>query len=690
MPQLVYCDRHFPLGDDEMILGRHADCSIYVRDGRASRKNSRIFKGTDGNWIVEDLDSANGTRVNGQEIFSPRPLINGDIISIGKDRIWFIVEVPDTNPSPSDPGTEVISKLPTEHQDPLIGTTCGSCRILSAIGTGFTGNTYRAEILSTGRSAAFRLYHAHFAERDALFPERMIEAIRAAARVTSPDAIQILDCGIEGQRPWYAMELLDGQSLEEKIARDGRFELTQALDCLLTIAQMLATCHAQNLNHLSLSPASVFIDTNGRIRIADIGLSAALIGATHRRHAVPNPWHSAPERLAGSIGDHRSDIYSLGCIFYHLLMGESPLASGEAQSASHAPAVDLKTSGGSNTQVPSDIPLPTLCDKRPGMPIRVDEILAGTLARSPEWRYQSVDELIADLKQLKDNPTQASSKPRKSGFNKGPSSSRSSATELVAPVPRRSTVKRKQSSTTMVLSVLLIGAIGALVYNFVSQSPSLEKAATAAANVTASRHPNVIPSTTPSDSSRNSSPPENSKLQPDIIQNDGTIINELAFAGPEDLQSLEVLQGEPQLHDHGLTSSPGTACGISDVTIISGDTWQSELDIEATPHGTLPPQVAVSFQADDNKPTILLRITPQSRMARMLTSLGTEQFHIDAAAPGTMRIRFECKQGNLTITDRNDIIAMVKDLILPPNTRIHISISGMDWKISRIKTVTSP
>lgn len=911
MPHLVYDGRTFDLADGELILGRHPECSVYVRDGRASRRNSRVFKADDGLWTIEDLDSANGTRVNGEEIFSPRKLAHGDVVSIGKARIWFTtestVEINDTELTP-EAGMPV---LPVEKADPMEGATCGGCRILKLLGTGFAGAMYRAEMLSTGRAVALRLYRPEFAQRDAAFPQRMLEAIRAAARFSHPDAMPILDCGILDNRPWYATELVNGESLGERIDRDGRCEPRQAVEIALKAASVLAAGHAQGLCHLTLSPASILMDADGRMRLVDLGLGAALSGATDRRRAMPNPWHAAPERIAGETGDQRSDIYSLGALLYHLLIGEAPNAEHEPRPGDQA--LERRST--------ADAPVVTVCDQLPELPKRVDEILAGAMARLPAWRYGSMDEVVADLTRLQEQlaapvrggrpvPARAAAPPPRSataGAEPRPPAALpgAGAAPLPPPVPRR-TVRNHGGAGQWIVWGTVAVAVCYGAYHFGSQNqskaesqrnahlalvdkprrddgdtfiptppPTTPTATTGDGDALHKRWQGIeeqvgryaavnawprvdktfqdfiatLPASAPAtltDAVRSkrqslstrgeawyqerraalpdqagprwaelnrlrdqvppghredinlllretgvrldqevaalrakagrmvedgrfealatlsgafrSLPPgavvgsrvqslraqltevqllkerwntdwvttrqqlgdvqgelvlakaaaqfltgadadalqtmtaikDEDPLSPRRDRLLGMNVTDLTFTGPEDLQMLDMLQGEPRLTDRALTAQAGTACGIACTAPLSGATWRTEVVVEAKPAGDLPPQVAISLQGDDGKPTVQLRVAPDARNLRVQTAAGTEQFQPGPPTAGVMRLRFECRDGTLSVKDRDEPLAEVKGVTLLPGTRLQMDITGLDWRVTQIRVVAAP
>lgn len=904
MPQLVYDGRTYELTDAELVLGRHVECQIFVRDGRASRRNTRVFRHEDGGWSVEDLDSANGTRVNGEDIFSPHRLVHGDVVSIGKARIWFSSErsaqVDHTDTTPG----EGLPVVPAEKVDPLVGTTCGSCLIKARIGSGFMGTMYRAEMVSTGRAVALRLYPAEFAARDAGFPQRVLEAIRAVGRFSHPDLVPILDCGVLDQRPWYAMELVQGISLGERIDRDGRLSPRQAVEMTLAIARILAASHAKGLCHLTLSPASILVDDNDRVRLVDLGLGAALAGVTDKRHALANPWHAAPEQRSGEGGDQRSDIYSIGAVLYHLLTGDAP---GNRRDGGDR-ALERKHV--------EEAAVPTVCDQIPELPKRTDEILAGALARLPAWRYAAMEELVTDLTRLLEQLTapvrggrpapRPVPPPRSAAVDAAPKPAPHAGPAVAPVVPRRAS-RPQGSSMQWLLWVALIGAAGfaAVQFGFGHQSDAEATLNTHLTQTDAPRRaqdyvdPLAVrsettpaPTTLENDSlvkrwrtieeqidryaSINAWPrvdkafqdflaalPANApetlratvreqrqklsmqseqwyqaryknlpdqlgprwveltrlrdqvpaarrdevnlllretgvrldqeitalhvkagrllesgsfdalnalagtfrSLPPDAVvgrrvqalrtqltevqalkslwqtdwattrqalgnaQGEGALakaaalflvaadteamqalatiadgnplaarrdrllgmnVTDLRFAGPGDLQMLEMLQGTPVLADQALSAPPGTPCGLACTAPLSGKDWQTEVVMEANASGETPPQLAISLKVDDQKPIVQLLIAPDACTVRVHGAAGNEQFQPGPPTAGIMRLGFICRDGALIIKDRDETLAETKGVVLPAGTRLTIDITGMEWRMTQLRVVAAP
>ncbi len=317
MSTLVYDGKEYPL-TNELVMGRHRDCSIPLADGKASRRHARVFLKSDGTVWVEDLDSANGTLVNSEEIFSPRQLFDGDRVVIGKSKVLFRGDTVETTPAHGSP---VIA-------DPkaMVGTLVGGCRIGEMIGAGSMGVVYRGKQLSLDREVAVKIFSAEVVQRDQAFAERFLKEARLAGSIQHPSVVQIHECGQQDNVLWYSMELVEGDTVEDLLARDGKFEPMLALIVTEQAAAALQAAHAKNIVHRDLTPANLMLSKEGKIKLLDLGLSRAINSgrATGKKTVIGNPWYMSPERAKGEDGDARSDIYSLGCTLYQLITGDPP------------------------------------------------------------------------------------------------------------------------------------------------------------------------------------------------------------------------------------------------------------------------------------------------------------------------------------------------------------------------------
>jgi pSer/pThr/pTyr-binding forkhead associated (FHA) protein len=382
MSKLVYDGKEFPLVN-ELVMGRHRDNPIPLADGKASRRHARVFVKEDRTEWVEDLDSANGTLVNGEEIFSPRQLKDGDRIVIGKCKVVYRSDAPEASPPAGSP----VAADPAE----MVGKLVGGYRIGALLAAGSMGVVYKAKQLSLDREVAVKIFNAEVTKRDQDFAERFLREARVAGSVPHPSVVQIHECGQQDNLLWYSMELVDGETLEDLLARDGRFEPLLALIVSDQAAAALQAAHAKGLVHGDVTPANLMLSKEGKIKLLDLGLAKVLnsgrAATRAKKAAVGNPWYMSPERAKGEAGDARSDIYSLGCVLFHLLSGGPPFDD------DHPKAI-LKAH--------LESPIPSLLDKVPNLPKKLDELVHSMLSKNPEWRHGTMEEVIADLKSARE------------------------------------------------------------------------------------------------------------------------------------------------------------------------------------------------------------------------------------------------------------------------------------------------
>lgn len=378
MPKLIYADRTLSLEGSEAVLGRHRECTLQVDDDKASRRHVRLFV-SEGAWWVEDLESANGTSLNGNPLSARHKLAHQDTIGIGKSRIQFHDES-------LAPAPVVLERRSAAAQgvagnpEVLLGRTLGGYELLAVLGKSRLGATYRARQISLAREVAVKIFTPELAGRGE-FAERLLEAVRQAAAVKHQYLVRLHECGRDEELGglWYSMELVDGDRLTDLLERDGALAPAVAGLVIERTALGLQALHAAGLVHRDVQPRNVMLSDSGQVKLGEPGLAEALALG---RGTVGDPAFCAPE---GPV-DARSDLYSLGCLFFTLLTGRPPFAGAtpEALAKAHREA-----------------PIPSLRDTLPKLPAKLDELVHGLLAKNPEWRYGSVQEVLAELLPLR-------------------------------------------------------------------------------------------------------------------------------------------------------------------------------------------------------------------------------------------------------------------------------------------------
>ena len=212
----------------------------------------------------------------------------------------------------------------------LIG---GRYRLVAPIGAGAMGEVWRADHTSLGTSVAVKLVDtANSEDVGELLGRFQLEA-RAAAQLRSPHIVQILDHGVDAGVAFMAMELLEGESLEQRIERRGKLTASEAAHVLRELARGLDRAHAAGIVHRDLKPPNVFIarvDSVEVVKVLDFGI-AKIVGTPKDAHlqtqagfVVGTPAYMSPEQVLGKSVDHRSDLWQLAIIAFECILGKRP------------------------------------------------------------------------------------------------------------------------------------------------------------------------------------------------------------------------------------------------------------------------------------------------------------------------------------------------------------------------------
>jgi tetratricopeptide (TPR) repeat protein len=211
--------------------------------------------------------------------------------------------------------------------------------LVREIGRGAFGVVYEARDRDLGRPVAFKAVRA--GDRAALREERLLREAEAAARLSHPNIVTLHDVGRTAQGPYLVLELLRGQTLEDRLDQ-GPIPTREALRIAVEIAKGLAHAHAEGVVHRDLKPANVFLREDGQVKLLDFGLAHAL---GRRRIEGGTPAFMAPEQWKGAPEDERTDVFALGVLLFHMLSGELPWPGDDdghrVQSSRPAPGLDV-------------------------------------------------------------------------------------------------------------------------------------------------------------------------------------------------------------------------------------------------------------------------------------------------------------------------------------------------------------
>ena len=267
----------------------------------------------------------------------------------------------------------------------MIGAQLGKYRIDRKLGSGGMATVYAATHTTLGSPVAIKVLHEHLADQ-ASFRERFLREAQAAAALRHPGVTQVFDVEATDDVCYIAMELLEGETLEARLAARGdgasALPVPEAVEIIGTVGEALAYAHRQGIIHRDVKPANVMITRDGRIVLADFGLAAVMdqTRITAEGTTAGTPSYMSPEQVLGDQGDARSDIYSLGVMLYQLVSGALPFASDTLAGMLQ----------GHLEKAP-----PPLADKVTALPPGIERAVEIALRKRPEERFATVDDMLA-------------------------------------------------------------------------------------------------------------------------------------------------------------------------------------------------------------------------------------------------------------------------------------------------------
>src|SRR6201996_2809104 len=266
----------------------------------------------------------------------------------------------------------------------LLGTTLnGRYRLEARIGSGGMSTVYRAVDGTLQRQVAIKLMNREItSDSDQL--ERFRREARAVAQLSHPHIVGVIDAGEDEGRPYIVFESVEGETLKERIRRNGRLPIAEAVAYAIEIARALGAAHARHIVHRDVKPQNVLIDEEGSAKVTDFGIARTLDeeGLTADGRVLGTTDYVSPEQALGQHVTGQSDLYSLGIVLYEMLTGEVPF-KGDSQVA-----VAMK-------HVRDELPDVQL--KRPEVSAALAGVVDTATAKHPSERYADDAEMIAEL-----------------------------------------------------------------------------------------------------------------------------------------------------------------------------------------------------------------------------------------------------------------------------------------------------
>ncbi|MGB2769728.1 MAG: protein kinase [Candidatus Zixiibacteriota bacterium] len=283
----------------------------------------------------------------------------------------------------------------------MIGKTVSHYRVVRKLGEGGMGEVYLAEDTKLDRQVALKFLSEQFAS-DQNFKVRFKREAQAAAALNHPNIITIHEVAEYEDRPFIAMEFVEGESLKELTARKD-LSVQKVIDLGIQISQGLAKAHQAGIIHRDVKPQNILIDKDGRARICDFGLAKLRreVMLTRTGTTVGTVAYMSPEQGQGKEVDQRSDIFSLGVVLYEMVTGQLPF-KGE-----HEAAIVYS--------IVNETPEP-LARYKANVPEGLERVVEKVLRKDRDTRYQSAADITADLKELQRQSTTAATLSSKSAL----------------------------------------------------------------------------------------------------------------------------------------------------------------------------------------------------------------------------------------------------------------------------------
>jgi serine/threonine-protein kinase len=261
----------------------------------------------------------------------------------------------------------------------------GEYRLIKKLGEGGMGAVYKGHQDSLDRDVAIKVLFKHLASNPS-FVERFQREARIMARLDHPNILRCYGVGEDHGYHYFAMEFVEGGSMQNWLEKCGKFSVADALHVVIACSEGLQHAHELNMIHRDIKPDNILLTRKGVVKVADMGLAKAHgedVSLTRTGTGAGTPIYMSPEQARDAKHvDHRSDIYSLGCMLYTFLAGKPPF-----EGETYVELFEAKEKGKFS-------PVRKFNDE---VPERLDLIIDKMMAKKPEQRYQNCGELLKDL-----------------------------------------------------------------------------------------------------------------------------------------------------------------------------------------------------------------------------------------------------------------------------------------------------
>src|SRR6266542_6196275 len=373
--------------------------------------------------------------------------------------------------------------LGDEQPGPILAKHISHYEVLSLLGRGGMGEVFLAQDASLGRKVALKLLRSDFTRNEERL-RRFQQEARAASALNHPNILTIHEIGHDGSLHFMATEYVEGETLRQHLSR-ARLTVGQTLDVGVQVASALAAAHQAGIIHRDIKPENIMLRTDGNVKVLDFGLAKLTEPKTIETAAPTLPQvetapgvvmgtvsYMSPEQARGLTVDTRTDIWSLGVMIYEMAAGRQPF---EGETASDVMSLILQKE-----------PLP-LAYSWPEVPAELERIVRKALRKDKEERYQTIKDLLIDLRNLRKElelsaEMERSAPPTGRAMSSGQSAaatahSASSAEYIVTEI------KQHKRAAALIVGIVII-ASAAVLYLFSRRSAVLKQTALANATFT--------------------------------------------------------------------------------------------------------------------------------------------------------------------------------------------------------------
>ena len=251
------------------------------------------------------------------------------------------------------------------------------------LGRGGMAEVYLATDRVLDRPVAFKVLGGWLAN-DGTFVKRFRREALAAARISHPNLVAVFDAGSEDGVHYIVMEHVPGETLADVLRKEGRLHPNRASSIAASVADALGVAHAARIVHRDVKPANVMLTPDGRTKLMDLGIARNMDGEsiTHASSILGTAGYVSPEQARGDPVDHRSDIYSLGCVLYEMLTGRQPFEAQDPLAMAYKHV--------------HEAPVPPT-SLEPSIPPALEAVTLRAMEKKPGSRFQNVEEMASAL-----------------------------------------------------------------------------------------------------------------------------------------------------------------------------------------------------------------------------------------------------------------------------------------------------